>query len=362
MKLIELLAQPQKGVALKLKVWSQIIREARYHNMLAQLYFLYQHNQLAQQLPSVIQATLRSSKYPYDNQKQQLGYEAEKLASQLSQINVSPVFLKGSAYQLLEISSFKGRIMADIDLLIPQEQLVRSEELLLKQGWVPKQVSNYDDKFYREWSQEIPPMRHSQTGIELDVHFNIFPIILKSSPSPEKLLAHAQPIDKCPGARSLTPAAMAYHSAIHLFFESEFHKGLRDLYDLKLLFEQFGCDTFWEDFIQLDKELPHGGCIFLALTYTSSLLGTAIPESVLSHYSKYKLPTLFQKLVDRSFEELFTSYYPEHRSWFHKIAKNLLFWRGHLKRMPAHRLLLHLSSKFFKNLSSKEDSLEELFP
>jgi len=101
------------------------------------------------------------------------------------------VYLKGSAYHLAGFSEFSGRLMSDIDILVSEATLPKVEKALKETGWLSTHLNDYDQKFYRQWSQEIPPMRHLKRRTELDLHFNILPKTLKESPTPSLLRSQA---------------------------------------------------------------------------------------------------------------------------------------------------------------------------
>ena len=64
--------------------------------------------------------------------------------------------------------------------------------------WVSAPISPYDDRYYRTWAHELPPLRHRERGVELDLHHNLLMATARSRPSAELLLADAVPV---PGSR-----------------------------------------------------------------------------------------------------------------------------------------------------------------
>lgn len=254
-RLVDALLKPSLLSELSLAQLSAIIAEARFHNMLCQLGQVCQRNGCWNELPEQFRTHIVSAEYAYEKQQSQLRYEVDAFDKCFKSLEIQWVYLKGAAYHLSRFTEFGGRVMADIDILVAEDDLVRVESLLKSQGWITSHINDYDEKFYREWSQEIPPMRHSERRTELDIHFNILPKTLKETPSPDVLMEHTASLkDEKTNARVFAPEAMIIHSAIHLFFESEFHKGFRDLHDLYILISRFQQeDGFWNKLIDLQK-------------------------------------------------------------------------------------------------------------
>ena len=55
-----------------------------------------------------------------------------------------------------------GRRVADIDLLVSELDLSAAEAMLKCRGWDFSILDPYDERFYREWMHELPPMIHRE--------------------------------------------------------------------------------------------------------------------------------------------------------------------------------------------------------
>ncbi|WP_413284626.1 nucleotidyltransferase family protein [Vibrio sp. MA40-2] len=361
-KLIDVLSKPDILLSLTPVMQSDIIAEARYFNMLAQLKAACEHCQIWADLPDKLRQHMHAANYTFVNQQKHLHYEMSVLASILSELNVNWVYLKGSAYQLAGFREFQGRIMADIDILVAETALNSVENALKSNGWVHTTLNDYDDKYYREKSQEIPPLKHVERQTEIDLHFNILPNTLKKSPDPTELLNQTIDLDKGQtGAQILNPQAMVIHSAVHLFHEGEFNKGLRDLYDLFLLFSKFGQQAeFWSQLLQLQKKLGNGDSVFYALRYCQKLFNLTIPLDVQAFYNHYRPNPISLIVSDFAFKQVFSHHFPPHRRAAHSVVEFILYIRGHLKRMPLHMLIPHLLVKSIRSIFNKEEKESDL--
>ncbi|WP_375750149.1 nucleotidyltransferase family protein [Vibrio sp. HN007] len=334
---------------------SDIVSQARYQNMLSQLHYICKDNEVWESLPPRLKTHLVASTKGYISQQTQLRAEAVEFGQLLQPLGVSWVYLKGSAYHLKEMDNFKGRVMADIDILVPEKDLPSVEAVLVSNGWVQSHIDDYDDKFYREWSHEIPPLRHLERRTELDLHFNILPKTLKESPNSSVLIQNSIAINEsAPNARVLSLQAMAIHSSIHLFYESEFQKGFRDLFDLYLLLSGKS-EQFWHCLLDLQSQLGNGDSMFYALRYCKLTFGLNVPGFVTEFYSAYKPNSIKLLLADFAFRRVFTYPYPPHRLPLHHLAESMLYLRGHIKRMPLQLLIPHLVKKTIKSFKKEEE-------
>lgn len=355
-KLVDVLAKPETLLDLSPSGLSNIVSEARYFNMLAQLKYLCESNGYWPLLPDNFKLHLTSASLFYENQRRKLDIEVQELAKVLGPLKVQWMYLKGGAYHLSGMTSFYGRMMSDIDILVEEDALSRVEAALRDNSWVSARVSNYDDKFYRCWSQEIPPLRHLYRQVELDVHFNILPKTLKESIDGRVLFEQSIALDAKPYQQVLKPHAMLIHSAIHLFYESEFHKGLRDLYDIWILIKNNAdSETFWDDLIELQSKIGNEQSVYLALRYSQRVYDAPIPSSVFDYYERNQPNKFKMFILDFCFLSVFTSMYPPHRKPGYSLSKLILYLRGHLKRMPLRLLIPHLTKKSLDKFKGQEE-------
>ncbi len=356
--LTELLANPQSFSSFSSKEQSRLISEARYFNMLAQLKPLFIQSEQWETLPPKVKQHIDVAHGIFNHQQARLKHESRHFQQVFSALNIEWTYLKGAAYHLADFPEFQGRLMNDIDILVNEHSLPKVENALRKQGWLSSHLNDYDQKFYRQWSQEIPPMRHLTRQTALDLHFNILPKTLKESPNPTLLMSETIRIDSknCSG-NVLNPPAMVIHSAIHLFHESDFSKGTRDLYDLFLLFTKFSTQpAFWDQLMQLQSQLGNGSSVFYALRYCQDIFQLPVPDNVQLFYQQYQPVTLNTRIADFAFKRVFVYAFPDNQRFGHRIATWILYIRGHLKRMPMRLLVPHLIRKSFVGLIAKEDS------
>lgn len=331
--------------------WEYIVRVSRDSSILSRLASVFENHSNREQLPEYIKLQFDSAKKPYELLSQQVRFEAEELAKLISGVCDSPaIFLKGAAYVLADTEVGKGRTFSDIDLLVPKVALDKIEKKLMVYGWIHDETDEYDQMYYRKWAHEIPPLRHCTRLTVLDVHHNLVPIV--SGKAPDISLFTNELVSVCDGkANTLSPAAMTLHSAIHLFYQEEYHHGFRDLSDLHLMFLEFGDnEVYWQQLFDLACSSNFELELALACRYTKLMFDTPIPSLWLAK-SESSLPNKLKlTFIDWIFTRVLQPHHRLCNIQMLGLANFLAMFRGHWIKMPLHILILHTSNKAYKNM------------
>lgn len=274
-------------------------------------------------------------------------WETRCIVKTLAPVECPVVFLKGAAYLLAGDQAAGGRLFSDIDILVPKQQITRVESALKGQGWVGTHQNDYDQRYYRKWMHELPPMIHLKRQTTLDVHYNILPEVGRVRPDASQLFDRAVPLGDGP-VRVLSAEDRIIHSAVHLLHNGEFEQGLRDLSDLDLLIRQYSQEPgFWGRLTGNAKSLGLERALFYALRYVPLFYQTPIPDSVTRQLRDSGPPSYGLKCMDALF---LRALMPDHSScddYSSGFSRWALFIRGHWLRMPATLLLRHLLKKAY---------------
>ena len=344
--------QPQRFASLSLQDWDAVLRLARTANLLGRVARSIVLADLGVDLPAQVQRHLQSVRRLTDHQQQAIRWECEHLARALKPLGIPVILLKGAAYAMSGHSAGQGRLFGDVDILVPKESLNAVEAALMLHGWNAGAVDPYDQRYYRRWMHELPPMTNIKRGTVVDIHHNILPLSSGRAPDASALLAASIGID---GSffRTLAPCDMVIHSATHLFHEGELKNGLRDLYDLDALLNGLAASdpNCWPKLLARARDLKLVWPVFLALRYTQRLLGTAVPLAALDAAEREAgLKPWRLALFDAVYLPALA---PDHAllaSPTSRLARLALYLRGHALRMPAWRLALHLGRKAWLRL------------
>jgi hypothetical protein len=343
-----ILRAPAQALALDIAGWERLLRQARRANLVARIARDLETRDLLTQVPTAPRTHLGAALTLAARQRITLRAEVRRVAEALAQVGLPLVLLKGAAYALADLPCADGRIFGDIDLLVPKDALPDAESALLLHGWSGGTHSGYDQRYYRQWMHEIPPLTHLKRQSVLDVHHNILPATSANPPDAAKLLEAAVSIENEFGLdiRTLAPIDMVLHSASHLFHEGEFGNGLRDLADLDRLLRHFGAeDVFWPQLTARAKALGLGRELFYALHLCALILVTPVPAGAVAAMAADAPRGPQAHLMDALFLRALR---PDHRladdRWT-PLARWLLYVRGHWLRMPPHLLGVHLARK-----------------
>jgi hypothetical protein len=280
--------------------------------------------------------------------RQAVGFEVACIQAALQPTGLPLVLLKGAAYAMADLDAGRGRLFGDIDLLVPKARLDDVESALMLAGWANNHHDAYDQRYYRQWMHELPPMTHVRRGSSIDVHHALVPETAPVRPDPASLLARARPIPGRPGLAVLAPDDMVLHSAVHLFFDGEFDKGLRDLFDLHRLLTEFGVQPgFWDGLAARARALELGRPLFYALRHSRRMFGPAVPPALLAETTPDGPNPALGWLMDWLFARALLPLHPSCDSAAGACARFMLYVRGNWLRMPPLMLSRHLFRKAF---------------
>ncbi|AEP30616.1 nucleotidyltransferase family protein [Brumicola nitratireducens] len=351
--LISLLSTPDKLKTLSDAQWQQVLKEANASQLVGRLKYLCDVESVT---PSARVIWHLDSAYKIaQKQRKQAEREFYELAKALHGLNTSTIFLKGAAYITKNLPCSNGRTFSDIDILVKKFDLQKIEQTLKFSNWIQTKIEDYDEEYYRTWMHEIPPLTHVHRGTVLDVHHNILPPTNADSPEASKFHTEIVTVEHVGSVNTLSDIDLLIHTAVHLFTESEFHHGLRDMSDIHLLLQHFQQEYnanekkhFLAKLVARSNELGLYNYVRLALRYSYLLFNTNLDNfdtESLRCNSK-----LMGAVQDFCFISVFQPNHSSCRDWKTPVAQFILYWRGHLLRMPLRLLIPHLIKKSWMRL------------
>ena len=334
--------------------WELLIRQARAANLLARLAHRLAERDLLPLVPAAPRRQMEEMRFVAAAQQREIVREIRLMLAALRSAAVPVVLLKGAAYLAAGLPAAQGRLFSDIDILVPRAALDQVETLLNLHGWMSTHHSAYDQRYYRQWMHELPPMQHSRRQTVLDVHHNILPLTVRRVPDAMLLLAAARPVAGFEGAQILAPADMVLHSMCHLFHNDDLSHGLRDLTDLDLLLRHFSADpAFWAALADRAAQLALQRVLYHGLTSCAALLGTPIPASALAAVRRNAPVAPVAALMRALWRRGLRSPHPTARLGGDAAARWALYLRAHWLRMPPALLARHLTIKAWMRLTAR---------
>ncbi|SDO11908.1 Uncharacterised nucleotidyltransferase [Rhodoferax sp. OV413] len=326
--------------------WESLLGQARQARLLARLACQHIDHGLLDDVPVGPRVHLEGGLRLAERQQHEVRWEVDRISRALCEIEGPVVLLKGAAYLMADMAAARGRLFADIDLLVPRAQIESVENALFAAGWISDERDAYNQRYYRQWMHEIPPLRHVHRDSFIDLHHTITPPTSRFNVDGAKLLRDAVPLTGYPGLYVLAPVDMVLHSAVHLFQEGEFGHGLRDLLDLRDLLNDFSRQaSFWDALLDRAEVLGLQIPLFHALSQLRRQLDFQTPPRLQGRVEQLGPNLLSRALMAWMLDLALQPDHPSCHSRWTGLARWLLYVRSHALRMPVHLLIPHLLRK-----------------
>ena len=336
--LLELLRDPSAVLTMHPADWEPVIRVARGGRLHASLgHRLRANGALWDAVPARPRGHLQSAMNFASWRRHLLAVELRSLDALLP-ADIEVVLIKGAAYHAQGLALAEGRLSADVDLLVRHGDLDVAEGALVAGGWSSTVTDAYDQRYYREWSHELPPMRAEGHALEVDLHHGIAPVTSRCRPDSAALWAAKRTL---PDSRYfvLDPADQLIHAVVHLFQDTELDVRLRDLLDIDAMLRGLpGEDAALRSLATRVSQFGAGGLFWHALTACQRWLGTPIP-SVLWQEPPSRIA---QEVMNWMLPRTLLPRLPEEGPGLGgALAGTLAHLRYHRMRMPVGLLLRH---------------------
>jgi hypothetical protein len=354
--LLEVLQTPAVAGELTPADWSRVLGSARHSQLLPRLALLV--GEAVGTLPDRVRDRLMAAHPVAERHERSIRWEVDRIRAALRGVDTRIVLLKGAAYVMAGLPAGIGRLATDVDILVPQGDIREVERALMAAGWEAVKLHPYDQRFYRQWSHELPPLRHSRRQTVVDVHHNILPVNGRVRVDARLLLEAAAPLQAPgvePGLWTLGPEDMVLHNAAHLFQDGDLSGSVRDLVDADALIRDFAArePEFWTRLPVRARELGLERALFYALRFARRLLGTPVPAGV--DTALPRPPVLILAAMDRLVARSLLPVAGQYGTFGEESARLLLYVRSHWLRMPPTQLASHLARKALRRWQDEEE-------
>jgi hypothetical protein len=345
--LIDFLVHPECLKLFSLDDFDIFIQQSYATGLVARVFHILSTKNLFPDVPQNLQWHFNSAHKVFLAHKFDIENEVKRIVQALKPANIEPVFLKGAAYIIASDSCHEGRLFADVDIFVDKSDINATEEMLRWNGWIAEKLDEHDEKYYRNWMHEIPPMVNSKTNMTIDVHHNLIPLVSRIKLDSTKLKDRI--VSNQDGIKSLAPEDKVLHSAAHLLLDGEFDNGFRDIHDLYLLItEGVSINADFLDLLQKRAEqLGFELVLYYCLRLQQRIFALTIADKyIVALEAKISSP-IIAKLV---LEMLFTVIHQSTTSSDSRKQRTyalMLFIRSHWLKMPMHILVPHLFHKAF---------------
>ncbi|MEO7940202.1 MAG: nucleotidyltransferase family protein [Burkholderiaceae bacterium] len=353
---LQALRDPQQVTNWTLADWERVVRLGRRLRLLARLTERLAAADLLDQVPPQPPRHLVSEQRLSQWRTHAMVWVLERVATTLRGIDYPLVLLKGGAYIGQDLPIARGRLPSDVDILVPKAHIADAQARLGTAGWITTTLDEHDQRYYHEWSHEVPPMSHPLHGVELDLHHNIQPPVARMTVDAAALLQRIKP-SIWTAWHVLDPLDQILHSAVHLFQDSDIRDRLRDLVDLDGLIRYFSeqLPHFWTDLPARAAELGLSEPLALACHFCQRWLLTPIPDDALSTIESAGPSRLKRAWLLPLLEQVLTPTEPDaDPATTQGVAATMLLARHHYGRMPLRLLIPHTWHKMRAARNFKE--------
>ncbi|WP_395699852.1 nucleotidyltransferase family protein [Aquabacterium sp.] len=342
--LLRILVEPDRASHLTNADWSVLVATARDANLLGAL--ATRLDGTGVRPCAQAQRHLEGMRRMGERQHLSIRWEAHQLQDALGPLGIPVVLLKGSAYVMAYPEIGRGRLFGDVDILVPREALGDVESCLMLQGWISAKSDPYDQRYYREWMHELPPMSHVRRGTVLDIHHNILPLTARNAPDPKSILARSRPLPDLPALRVPCPEDLVTHCLTHLVHEGELQNGLRDLNDADRMLRLFArTPGFWERLQAVAAGNDLAGPVALGLRLVARLFETPVPAGWVASLEQSLAPARRWSQWQGTYEAALLAPSPGTGGLRAAWARQRVYLRAHALRMPVGLLARHLARK-----------------
>jgi hypothetical protein len=327
--------------------WARAVRVGRRLRLLARLAASVDSTGAWGRVPDGPARELRAEFALSSWRSSKLAWAIDRVGATLGGAEERRVLLKGAAYMAQGLRVAAGRLPSDADILVPRERLDAVQATLAQAGWNENPLDEHDQRYYREWSHEVPPMRHELHPVELDLHHNILPPVGRHRVDAQQLLARVEP-SGWPGWQVLHPQDQLLHSACHLAYDAEPRERLRDIVDADGLMREFGQRRadFWPGLVARARELGLTEPLWLVVSLARAWMQTPVPQAVQAELAAVAPPPWRRAWLLPLWERLLAPVDPDQRGdWRQDTAAFIVLARYHRNRMPLRLLLPHLLHK-----------------
>jgi hypothetical protein len=340
------LRHPLRLNALTLAGWDALVRQSRRAGLLGRIACVLDAQGSIDAVPHAPRQHLLAAITLTEAQHAGAMREIAHIGRAIAPTGVAPVLLKGSAYIAGALIPALGRSSDHVDILVPRARLADVEAALMAEGWATTHHSRYEQRYYRQWLQELPPLRHTRRHTKLTVHHAIAPPTSSMKTVADVLLDSAIALPNRPGFSMLCPTDMALHIMVYLFNNGDLSRSLRDLSDLDLLLRGFGKDrSFWPALLERAVILDVGRPLHYGLHYAHRQLCTPIPTDTLNAAARHRPGWPLSHLIDALWLRALRPQHSISSDGWSPLARNALYLRALWVRMPPSLLLRHLTAK-----------------
>ena len=268
--------------------WDVLIEKSCWHGIAPLLYYRLITFHPSTPVPASALEKLQLVYLQSSARNMHLYQELGKILERLRHDSIQVIALKGVHVAAAVYQNIALRPMEDIDLLVKQTDLLRVQEILVKQGYISSKEESSGFCLGLGSAQVHLPMYRKGDSLVVEIHFNIVGPPFSLQLDVEKLWGRAQ-MSSLQGIEVLTlcPEDLLIHLCMHFSFHHGFDNGIRPLFDISQTIQHYERELDWEQVLNRSKEWGVVKCIYLALSLANKFAGASIPVQIMKDLDVY---------------------------------------------------------------------------
>ena len=268
--------------------WNQLYDYAKRYNLTPLLYSKMHKLSFIEIVPKIILNQLQNDLNSFSRTAMKREYEVKKILKQLNDSNIDVILLKGLYISEAYYDNPAERPMCDVDLLVKQEDIQRTIEVLKAIGCVQEQGSNSDiepvefisklDKL-NKFTKHLPEIK-TPKGISIELHWTLDYSSEYNSTNIDmaEIWKTKEPI------HVYGSNCYKIHTVLHLLYlsvniaEDVFRQKILQLFDIFLIINKTKID--WDSIIVKAKEWNCQKPLFAVLIAEENMFNLKIPKNI----------------------------------------------------------------------------------
>ncbi|HMK64595.1 MAG TPA: nucleotidyltransferase family protein [Thermodesulfobacteriota bacterium] len=328
--------------------WQEILQESTRHQISPLLYLRLRERASTLTVPDWVKKEFRLRYLQNAKRNMELYLELRKVLQGFCRKDIPVMALKGVYLAENIYGNIALRMMDDVDLLVKEKDLKKTEEVLVKLGYVPLLIP-------KQKSQIISPHHHHfiyrlDRGVSLEIHWGLigsrFSLNVEMDGQWERakpcLVGGVEIFCQC-------PEDLLLHLCLHLTRDLFEQIKLKHLWDIFELIRLHGDEIHWDELVARSRVWGMEKSLFLILGLASEITGAAVPEDLLRQFGSIQG---YEKFLERAKGQI--SPRPLGTGSSHFTLNMARIWGGGKRRDRA--------ALFFKRVFPSPREMRRLYP
>jgi hypothetical protein len=206
--------------------------------------------------------------------------DVKKVLAALTGYGIQVTVLKGLALAEGAYEHIGLRTMADVDVLVRQEDLEKAAEILEALGF--KSNESYREKaWYKDHHHHLVPYVSPDSSMTVEVHWHIIERTASLDVPVDDLWSHMKPARVASvDCLTLSLEHMLLHMVLHISSPNRFQGQLRGLCDVAQLLFRFGPEINWLEVMRITDLAQANKHLYCVLRLVEDVFGVTIPDEV----------------------------------------------------------------------------------